>query len=536
MQNFVIILLAYFFGLTGTPAGVGPRDGDSSPRRDLTTMEARAAISLIFEGKTDRSVTLIDSLAAPCGGEPLYLFVKSRVYRELLTVDDENKAQVKLDSQPLLADLDRLIGVCNERMEAGQNDPDLLLYRGLAWMVKSHVRSFGRSFWSAGRDAKKGKKDLEDYLERFPENNLARGTLGAFYYFADMIPGMFKFLSRLVLLPTGDREKGLLYISQAAAGESLFKTDFEMLLYTIFVLFEGRYEEGLEGIRALWDRYPRYERLGAPTLLLRPFIPMSRPGDDARIEALIGPRPGDPGDPTTRQEVNLLRFLRAYSDRFYQSPTLAAAGLRVVSDADADHPDWASGFAAIELARLQASHGRIDLAHPLLVEVGSAGSLDYLRGLARETLADLDGNPAESGVVDETWAGKVYRGSSADRRGVIAALREVDHTPLQAAFYLGDALLLEGDLERALDVFENILERDVPRWGREYRMIAAARVAEIHGAGGAYDKAAASLSRALDCYDKEYLLDWILEGRRAYYQRLVEGKEKAAPSFFSAAR
>jgi tetratricopeptide (TPR) repeat protein len=346
-----------------------------------------------------------------------------------------------------------------------------------------------------------------------------------------MIPGMFKFLSRLVLMPAGDREKGLLYIRDAADGESIFETDFEILHYTICFMFEGRYEEGLAGIRRVWERFPLYERAAAPSLLMRPLIPTAGLEDDKKIDALI--TRGESSGRSPRHEVALLHFFRAYAARFYESPATASGDLRAVAEADFDHPDWASDYARLELARLWAARGRIEQAHPLLVEVGGSSSHGYLRELARETLKDLQEKPLESGVIDGSWAAKVYRSSPADRRDVIERLSGLDRRSLHAAFYLGDALLLDGDLDGALAVFEDILATEVPRWAEEYIMFAACRAAEICGARGEYDKAAHFLSRALKSYSKEYLLDWIIEGRQRYYERLARGEDEPAPGLFS---
>jgi hypothetical protein len=56
-------------------------------------------------------------------------------------------------------------------------------------------------------------------------------------------------------------------------------------------------------------------------------------------------------------------------------------------------------------------------------------------------------------------------------------------------------------------------------------MIATTRIAEIHALNGNYLKAAEAQGRALDYYQNEYRIDWFIEGRQQYFQRLAEGVE-----------
>lgn len=532
IQLFVIISITIVTMLSATGASTTQQfPGPPSPR-EISAAEAGRVMALIYQGDTPGAIGLIDSLAATCGGEPFYLVVKARVFRELLTIDDERKDQVKIDTRPIHTDLDLAIEVCNSRMNAGDNDPALRLYRGLAWMSKSHLHSFSRSFWRAGREAKKGKKDLEAYLDVRPEDPLACGTLGAFYYFADTLPGFFKFLSRLVLMPTGDRQKGLRYIETAAGGESVFKTDFEILLHTIFFLFEGKYEDGLEGINALWEQHPRYPRLASPLLLMRPFIPRTAHDSGDRLDAFIDKSGDAPAEALGRYGYSLLRFLRAYSDRFYSEPLLAEVRFLALIEDNPTHPDWVTDYARFELGRMLASQGRTDQARELFEAVRGSDTGDYLHGEAKDMLDDLENDFQPSNVPEEGWITKIYHCSEADRGEVISLLQNLERPTCLSIFYIGDALLLVGDMDGALEAFESVLGMEVPEWDQEYQMLAASRVAEIQGARGDYEAASKSLSRALSYYHKEFLVDWILEGRQRYFERLHKGQEAATPTLY----
>ena len=55
-------------------------------------------MSYVYEGNSRSAVGYLDSLSADCGEEPFYLLIKSRVARELLTIDDEDTEE-KSDDQ-----------------------------------------------------------------------------------------------------------------------------------------------------------------------------------------------------------------------------------------------------------------------------------------------------------------------------------------------------------------------------------------------------------------------------------------------------
>jgi tetratricopeptide (TPR) repeat protein len=534
---FVTLILAVFV----VPcAGAAPSSETANGRRDLTVSEAGRAMSYVYEGKSRAAVVFVDSLAPICDGEPFYLLIKSRVAREMLTVDDENKERLQVESEPIHRDLERVIEVCTERMDAAEEagdeiaepDPRLRLYRGLAWMSKAHLCSFARRFWCAGRDAKKGKSDLEAYLRIHPDEPLALGTMGVFLYFADTIPRAFKYLSKLLFLPTGDREKGLRYIKAAAAMESVLQTDFQVVQSTVDLLFEGRYEDGLDGTVALLERWPSYPRLALPLALMQPFDPVSVARSARLIDATLERfEDAENLGEAERYSLALLSFLDAYANRFVAPPDLAEDGLYRVANSPYPGPDWCSGYAAFELGRMLASEGRDDDAREAFDWVRHNAGVSFLRGDAKQLAEALDGPEQDASVVEPAWITEVYFGTPEERS---VRIRDFESAPsVSASFYLADALLLSGRADEALEVIQEVLDRDVEPWDEEFHMLAASRAAEIHGLRGDYDAAVQMLDRAMEFYRKEFLVDWILEGRKRYYQRLRDGEALPTPRLLS---
>ncbi len=148
----------------------------------------------------------------------------------------------------------------------------------------------------------------------------------------------------------------------------------------------------------------------------------------------------------------------------------------------------------------------------------------------------LDDGARETIVLKPAWITGIYFGDPEEREITTRELRSVSPPNTQTKFYLGDALLMAGDTDGALASYQDVLELDADPWNEEFKMIAASRVAEIHGARGDFEAAAKSLDRALRFYRKEYLVDWMLEGRRRYYEKLDDGKDLPLPRIFTPTR
>lgn len=535
MQTVSYIVFYVALAVAAGPARASHQAGVAAgePGRDLTPAEAARVMNFVYEGKTRLAIDYLQEVSAACAGQPFYLLVKTRVGRELLTVDDENKDQVKADAEPIHRDLDRVIETCSRRMEAGDQDPKLRLYRGLAWMSKSHLNSFAREFWSAGRDAKKGKSDLEAYLEIHPDDPVAKGTLGVFLYFADTIPSVFKFVSKLLLLPTGDREEGLRYLAFAAGRPSFLQTEFEVVLSTIHLLFEGRFEDGIEGTIDLARRYPSNPRVALPLALVLPFDPADIERNDRLVEETLDRLADLPGGEPEHYTLTLLEFLHAHASRFIVGPDVAQARLGRIADENPRHPDWVGGYAAFELGRLQASLGLSDEARTAFDWVTHNRRVGYLHDDARELSSALGDIDRAANIPNTMWLAEIYFGTPGDRRNAIEGLAASAATP-PADFYMAEALLLSGDLDAALASYQRVVSAEVDPWNKEFQMLAAGRIAEIHGALGAYGEASDWLEKAMDFYQKEFLVDWLLEGRKRYYERLRDGETEETPRLLTA--
>ena len=533
----LIVLATATLGLADVP-GASKRPPDAPVGQDLSEAEASSVLNLVFRGRPNQALALLDSLEARSGQEPLFLIMRARCHQEFVPMDDANKYTSREISRASLTDLDGCIAVCTKRIDAGAADSKVYLYRGWAWMAKAYVHSMTRDIYTAGKDAKKGKKDLERYLEIHPGDPMATGILGVFLYFADTIPGAFKLISKLLLLPTGDREKGLEYLERAERSAGLLETEWKFTLYNVYFYFEGRYEEGLAGLQRMIELYPEYARTAIPLAVSRPFAPRLAARNDELVETAINSMYRAPNREMDWNALYIVQLFRAFGDRYCNHSRATLSRLRSIIHESPRHPDWAEASARLELGRLFASQGNRDEAVSMLESVVGGFSPEYLRKEATRLLDDIEkfsyafDRPPQPNM--DPWITALYRAPSDSLPAIRSRFAALARESVAAAFYAAECDLLSGNFEEARKGFDRVISVDAPAWDHAYQMIASTRIAEIYAARGFYKTAARYEGIALSYYHNEYLVDWVLEGRKGYFERLDEGKETTPPTLLSA--
>jgi hypothetical protein len=370
-------------------------------------------------------------------------------------------------------------------------------------------------------------------MRRYPDDPIATGIMGAFLYFADTLPSAYKFISKLLFMPTGDRAEGLRLMAVSCSRPSLIEMDNKTLFFSVYMAFEGRYEDGLAGFARMHRRHPNYSAFVRPLAIVLPFSPRQREHSMALIDSVFSTCARASSFESRTPSFALLRFSRAYADRFYDPERSVAEFESLVADAP-PHPDWLVGYARYDLARMAAARGDHDRAREMLRAVLEDEYSAYLHGDVRTMLDQLDAAPAPSAVAADVAA--VYSGDRDRVRALAEELGAVDPPTVQSDFYLGDALLLIGDNEGALDAFRRVVGRDAPDWDEPFQMVACSRLAEIMGASLEFEQAAAYLDMAPRFSHREFLFDWFYEGRERFYTRLASGDDHTFPTLFSTVR
>lgn len=148
-----------------------------------------------------------------------------------------------------------------ERLEEAQlsrnpNDVDMLYARGVTrGQFALYTGLIERAWFSALRNAVGARHDHERVLELSPNYQDAKLVLGTHNYIMGNLPLAVKIAVALVGL-SGDKEKGLRYLSEAAQANGETSVDAGIVLM-LFLRREKRYAEALQIAGNLVPRFPR---------------------------------------------------------------------------------------------------------------------------------------------------------------------------------------------------------------------------------------------------------------------------------------
>lgn len=109
---------------------------------------------------------------------------------------------------------------------------------------------------SAARNGNRIRVALERTLAIDSTLADAHFGIGLYYYYADVASTGAKLLRWLLMLPGGDRAKGLNEMSRARDGGALLRGEVDYQLHLIYVWYEHRPQDAIALLRSLDQRYP----------------------------------------------------------------------------------------------------------------------------------------------------------------------------------------------------------------------------------------------------------------------------------------
>ena len=141
-----------------------------------------------------------------------------------------------------------------ERLKRDSKDIAALYARGVTRaQFATYTALIEHAWFSALRNAVGARHDHEKVLDLDPRNVDAKLIVGAHNYVVGSLPWGVKAAGTVVGLG-GNKQKGLEYLHQAAAGNSETSIDAKVIL-AVFLRREGRLDESLQILRSLIPQY-----------------------------------------------------------------------------------------------------------------------------------------------------------------------------------------------------------------------------------------------------------------------------------------
>jgi tetratricopeptide (TPR) repeat protein len=213
---------------------------------------------LYLDSKFDEAITAVRELENTHPGNPAVSYFTAngywwKIFR--LYVYDKDARDPEFDKKFDFY-LDETIRRSEALLAKNRQDIKALFYLGNAYSLKSRVKGLRGSYFSAGRDAAKGKGYLEQVLKMDPQQHDAFYNIGVYNYLADTLPGYAKVLKAFLFMPGGSKKKGLSLLKTAGEKSSYFGIEARLILARFYADFEEQPFEALKIVQEFHGKHP----------------------------------------------------------------------------------------------------------------------------------------------------------------------------------------------------------------------------------------------------------------------------------------
>jgi tetratricopeptide (TPR) repeat protein len=201
--------------------------------------------------KADKEFAEVIRLAP---GHPAGYFFQAMTewWRILSDFDEESR------DKAFLGMLDRVVEMCDERLEKNENDVTALFFKGGAVGFKGRLRANRGAWLAAANDGLVALPVVRKAYKLEPANYDVLLGMGIYNYYADLVPSQYPVVKPLMLfLPGGDKKKGLEQLELAATKARYAKVEAMYFLLQTYSTYEKQYVRALELARELHSKYPK---------------------------------------------------------------------------------------------------------------------------------------------------------------------------------------------------------------------------------------------------------------------------------------
>ncbi len=202
----------------------------------------------------------------------------------LIDIDDESRDDAFFDM------LDKVIDLCDERLDQDPNDITALFFKGGAIGFRGRLRAHRDQWLRAANDGRRALPIVQKIQELAPDNyDVLLGT-GIYDYFAEVVPDQYPFLKPLMIFfPKGDKEKGIGELRLASEKAKYAAVEASYFLIQLYYNYEHQPSNALTMALKLAARFPNnpqfarylgrcYVQLGIWPEVLRVFSDIRKKG------------------------------------------------------------------------------------------------------------------------------------------------------------------------------------------------------------------------------------------------------------------
>ena len=252
-------VVAVCIGLAAPPAaGQRPRrppppPESAAPEPLLTGVEGLSrAYDAIFDADFERASTLLAEACPPAPREACLVLEATRQLWRIQIDPEDRSRDAAFDTAVTAAITAAEAWTTREPRQA-----EAWFYLGGAYGARVQWRVLRQERLGAARDGREVKNALDRTLALVPGLVDAQFGLGLYEYYADIAPTAAKILRVLMMLPGGDRARGLARMQRTRQTGQLLADEAAFQLHVVYFWYENRAADALALLGELVRRHPR---------------------------------------------------------------------------------------------------------------------------------------------------------------------------------------------------------------------------------------------------------------------------------------
>lgn len=207
----------------------------------------------VYNVEFDEAQRIFNDVTMRYPEQPAGFFVDAMIDWWRLTIGQRSPAI----EQSFLRKIDRVISVCDKKLETSPKDILALFFKGGALGYRGRFNATKQNMFSAAEDGRTALSILNDCQRMAPTNHdILLGT-GLYNYWAAVLPEQYPALKPvMVFLPRGDKTIGLAQLKSAGRMARYASVEAKVVLLDAYMYFEKNYLEALDVASDLRVSYP----------------------------------------------------------------------------------------------------------------------------------------------------------------------------------------------------------------------------------------------------------------------------------------
>lgn len=219
----------------------------------LFDARTRKGIDYIYNLEFDKAKAEFQQLVRMKPSHPAGHFFLAMIEWWRILIDIDNTAY----DETFYLMLERVIGLCDQRLDQNENDVTALFFKGGAIGFRGRLRAHREEWLKAANDGRLALPIVQKAYSLAPNNYDILLGIGIYNYYAEIIPEQYPFVKpAMIFFPKGDKKKGIEQLRSAADNAKYADIEASYFLLQLYHNYEKEYALALPIAQRLRQQFP----------------------------------------------------------------------------------------------------------------------------------------------------------------------------------------------------------------------------------------------------------------------------------------